>query len=89
MGYELVKGFVQELPTDLDDLTELTIDISTVREILALVDEMQRLLDQLTDPSPCWHDHHGGCQAHLFLELEFGETCPNLLSRRLLEELRS
>lgn len=40
------------------------------------VQERNRLLAELTDPDPCWFDHNGGCQAHGFLSLEPGQTCP-------------
>ena len=38
--------------------------------------EATKLIRDLTDPDDCWHDHHGGCQAHGYLSLEQGETCP-------------
>lgn len=34
------------------------------------------LLREVTDPDPCWFDHAGGCQAHGYLNLKPGETCP-------------
>lgn len=34
------------------------------------------LIAELTDPDDCWFDHHGGCQAHGYLNLQPGETCP-------------
>lgn len=36
----------------------------------------RELLEALVDDGPCWFDHHGGCQAHGYLSLEPGETCP-------------
>lgn len=44
----------------------------------------RRLLAELTDLDPCWFDHHGGCQAHGFLEPEPGEECPHAEAKRLL-----
>ncbi|HEY8702267.1 MAG TPA: hypothetical protein VIM08_15105 [Arthrobacter sp.] len=34
------------------------------------------LIHDLTDRAECHFDHHGGCQAHGYLSLEPGETCP-------------
>lgn len=45
------------------------------------------LLSCLVDDDDCWFDHHGGCQAHGFLNLSPGEKCPNSEARRLLDEL--
>lgn len=42
------------------------------------------LLASLVDPGECWFDHHGGCQAHGFLDLGPGEVCPNEAARRLV-----
>lgn len=35
----------------------------------------RELLESMHDPTRCWFDHHGGCQAHDFT-LDPGETCP-------------
>lgn len=43
------------------------------------------VLVELVDPDPCRFDHHGGCQAHGFLDLAAGETCPNALAQALLD----
>jgi hypothetical protein len=43
-------------------------------------------LASFLDPDPCWFDHHGGCQAHGYLELEPGEICPQKQLQDLLEE---
>lgn len=40
------------------------------------VQESADLIRDLTDPEPCSFDHHGGCQAHGYLSLEPGDTCP-------------
>ncbi|WP_037162539.1 hypothetical protein [Rhodococcoides fascians] len=34
------------------------------------------LLSELVDPDDCWFDHHGGCQAHGYISLQPGQTCP-------------
>jgi hypothetical protein len=34
------------------------------------------LIADLTDSEECSFDHHGGCQAHGYLSLQPGETCP-------------
>lgn len=40
------------------------------------------LILTLLDDDPCWHDHHGDCQAH-----GFESPCPHKQSKRLLEDL--
>ena len=40
------------------------------------LEEATVLIRDLTDPDDCWFDHHGGCQAHGYLSLEPGQTCP-------------
>jgi hypothetical protein len=52
-----------------------------VREVLEaaaphLVAQATALIRDLTDPEECSFDHHGGCQAHGYLNLEPGESCP-------------
>lgn len=42
----------------------------------AAVSVSRELLESLIDGDPCSFDHHGGCQAHGYLELEPGELCP-------------
>ena len=42
------------------------------------------LLESLVDPAPCYFDHHGGCQAHSFLDLPAGVKCPNAEAQGLL-----
>ena len=39
-------------------------------------DKLLALVRDLTDPEPCWLDHHGGCQAHGYISLQPGERCP-------------
>lgn len=46
-----------------------------------------RLLSELTDPDPCWFDHHGGCQAHGFISLQPGETCPHQDAKEFVARL--
>ena len=43
-----------------------------------------KLLEELVDPDDCWFDHHGGCQAHGFISLEPGETCPHQDAKELI-----
>lgn len=40
------------------------------------------LIRDLTDPDPCWFDHHGHCQAHGWTDP--GE-CPHRRATRLLD----
>lgn len=48
--------------------------------------ELLDLIFELVDRDDCWFDHHGGCQAHGFLSLEPGETCPHADAKALLAE---
>jgi hypothetical protein len=41
-----------------------------------LMADATALIRELTDPEECTFDHHGGCQAHGYLSLKTGETCP-------------
>lgn len=43
-----------------------------------LLAEVTKLVAALTDPDDCHFDHHGGCQAHGYLDLKIGEMCPQL-----------
>lgn len=43
------------------------------------------LLESLVDDDDCDLDHHGGCQAHMYLSLEPGEICPQRELKDLLE----
>lgn len=49
-------------------------------------DHVLQLLADLVDPDDCWFDHHGGCQAHGYLDLEPGLLCPHEEAKRLLVE---
>lgn len=42
----------------------------------AEVQRLRLLVRDLADPDLCRFDHHGGCQAHGYLDLETGERCP-------------
>lgn len=44
--------------------------------LLAQVRQLKTLVWCLADRDPCWFDHHGGCQAHGYLDLQPGEVCP-------------
>lgn len=44
---------------------------------------LESVVASLVDPDPCRFDHHGGCQAHGFLDLA-GQECPNAAAHRLL-----
>jgi hypothetical protein len=62
-------------------------DQALAERICALLNgdsEVRTRLRELTDPDPCWFDHHGGCQAHGFLSLKPGEKCPNARALELL-----
>jgi hypothetical protein len=49
-----------------------------------LAAENQRLrvlVDDLADPDPCWHDHHGYCQAHGWFATD--PVCPHKRAREI------
>lgn len=48
-------------------------------------DTYRDLAKDLYDNDECWFDHHGGCQAHGWLEPEPGEECPDGRAQRLFE----
>lgn len=56
---------------------DLNLLLDTLDERDATIKRITTLLSELTDPDDCWFDHHGGCQAHGFLSLKPGETCPH------------
>lgn len=49
--------------------------------------KLKALIESFVDPDPCWFDHHGGCQAHGYLELEEGQECPHAEAKRWLKEI--
>lgn len=56
----------------------------TVTLTRAHVDALIRV-ESFLDTGPCWFDHHGGCQAHGYLDLEPGELCPQAVLKQMLE----
>lgn len=54
--------------------------------LLAERDRLADLVRDLADPDPCSFDHHGGCQAHGYLDLKPGEKCPHAEAKELLGE---
>lgn len=44
--------------------------------LLAIIDAATPIIRYMIDPDPCEFDHHGGCQAHGYISLQPGETCP-------------
>lgn len=55
--------------------------------LLDILDSALNLMRDLTDPDDCWFDHHGGCQAHGYLDLKPGEKCPQREAKDMLAEL--
>jgi hypothetical protein len=62
--------FIAHARTDIPAL------LAMVREQRERLDTADALIRDLTDSGDCSFDHHGGCQAHGYLSLEPGETCP-------------
>jgi hypothetical protein len=52
-----------------------------VAELEAALAETRGLLADLTDPDPCWFDHHGYCQAHGWMATE--PACPHARAKAL------
>lgn len=48
--------------------------------------QLHQLVRDMTDPDPCWFDHHGGCQAHGYLDLKPSELCPHAEAKQILKE---
>ncbi|MFJ4653787.1 hypothetical protein ACIP5Y_21180 [Nocardia sp. NPDC088792] len=48
--------------------------------------QLRSLVVDFTDSGDCWLDHHGGCQAHGYLEPERGERCPHAVAKELIAE---
>lgn len=53
---------------------------------LAEIVRLKDLIRDLADPDPCWFDHNGGCQAHGYLSLKPGETCPQADAQAIIKE---
>jgi hypothetical protein len=51
-----------------------------------MISVSDELLRSLMDRDDCRFDHHGGCQAHGYLSLEPGETCPQRDLKTILEQ---
>jgi hypothetical protein len=49
------------------------------------IEVSRSLLLSLVDTEDCWFDHHGGCQAHMYLDLRPGELCPQQELKNILE----
>lgn len=54
------------------------------KDAVARAEQLAQLVRDLTDPDPCYFDHHGGCQAHGYLSLRPGEKCPHAEAKELL-----
>lgn len=59
----------------------------TVGDFVAAFSEALELVAAMVDPDPCWFDHHGGCQAHGYLEPPPGFVCPHARAKRLLDRI--
>lgn len=79
-----VRAEVKRLAIGMRNLSERRLYEQTVPDLCDELDTLRRLLVDLIDPEDCWFDHHGGCQAHGFLEPEPGEECPHGTARRLV-----
>jgi len=64
---------------DHDD--QLQADCVTLAIEIERLQDLQRIVDDLTDPAPCSFDHHGYCQAHGYFETE--PKCPQARAKEL------
>ena len=55
-----------------------------VAELRAKVEQLQNLIAEMVDEEPCWFDRWGGCQAHGYLSLKPGETCPQYDAQQIV-----
>jgi hypothetical protein len=51
-------------------------------------DMYRDLAEQLYQTDACSFDHHGGCQAHMWLDLQPGEECPDGRAQRLFVKMK-
>lgn len=65
-------------------IRELERDLKRARAHTPELEQLRRLVRDFTDTGDCWLDHHGGCQAHGYLEPEQGEVCPHAQARQLI-----
>lgn len=52
-----------------------------LRETRAALAETRAIIVDLTDPDPCWYDHHGHCQAHGWTATD--PACPHARAKAL------
>lgn len=52
-------------------------------EAQTLVERLQKIVNDLTDPDPCSFDHHGYCQAHGWFDVE--PKCPHARAKELAQ----
>lgn len=73
------------------EVTRLRLDVSVTcgerDQLRAQVAQRDALIRDLADPDPCWFDHHGGCQAHGYLSLQPGDTCPQYDAQQIVAAL--
>lgn len=50
----------------------------------AEIERLKNLLECFLDGDPCSFDHKGGCQAHGFIFLQPGDTCPQAEAKAIL-----
>ncbi|ASX98968.1 hypothetical protein SEA_ROSIEPOSIE_73 [Arthrobacter phage RosiePosie] len=83
-----------EWETATSDLTEYAFGIAAglirrgyhkTPDDLVKVADIRPIIRDLLDPDPCERDHNGGCQAHLYLSLKPGDTCPQQTAKNWLE----
>lgn len=70
-----------------EDPAKLVASQADVPPLLEAVEAAYPIIRDMVDPDDCWFDHGGGCQAHGYLSLEPGETCPQYDAKKWLEEL--
>ena len=61
-----------------DELAKMTAERDMYRD----------LAEQLYQTDACSFDHHGGCQAHMWLDLQPGEECPDGRAQRLFAKIK-
>lgn len=67
------RGDGDRMAAVLADIPDL---LTLARKQAAALEAATNLIGELTEHDECSFDHHGGCQAHGYLELSPGAKCP-------------
>lgn len=84
---ESCRAEIERLQREVKHLTSSEKKAAAVSmQAQAEVWSLRRLIRELTDPDPCDFDHKGGCQAHGYLTLKPGQTCPQYDAQQIVKK---